>query len=250
MYDKKKDERKYLDAFLQLRGIVPGTIDPGESPDFIMSYKGKQIGLEITEYHSSTFIGFPRRAVESEWEKLQGLIMAEVKKHDELKHTSGILFFKSLKVPSSLEQHLFVEELIKISIKMVQLNINEYIPDYCYPLLKKYLENFSLENTRCYIVWDWNHDAGSVGITEDELLGIIDTKIKKASKYQKVDELWLIIISSYRISQSAGILFPETLNDFRRVESRLKDSSFRKIYIYQYMLNCAFEWPGWSKIRL
>ena len=53
MDDKKRKELFYLKTFLELYGVSPIKINSDvESPDFIIDYSGKKIGIELTEYHS------------------------------------------------------------------------------------------------------------------------------------------------------------------------------------------------------
>jgi hypothetical protein len=46
---KKQHERFLLDRFLEHQGITPTNIDPGESPDFLISLDGRAVGIEVTE---------------------------------------------------------------------------------------------------------------------------------------------------------------------------------------------------------
>jgi hypothetical protein len=48
--DKKKQHEKFLlDRFLEHQGITPTRIDPGESPDFLITLDGRTVGIEVTE---------------------------------------------------------------------------------------------------------------------------------------------------------------------------------------------------------
>ncbi|MEW6687108.1 MAG: hypothetical protein AB1393_13045 [Candidatus Edwardsbacteria bacterium] len=120
--------------------------------------------------------------------------------------------------------------------------------EYNYPLLKKYLNKFYLERVGCYITWGWN-DASSIGLTEPEIISIVEPKIKKADKYiqKKIDELWLLIVSGHRLSQQMGLGLSDKLNGFAQLNSKLEQSAYGKVYIYQYMHNVVYEWPGWIK---
>jgi hypothetical protein len=46
---KKQHERFLLDRFLEHQGITPTNIDPGESPDFLVTLDGRTVGIEVTE---------------------------------------------------------------------------------------------------------------------------------------------------------------------------------------------------------
>lgn len=50
---KKDEELKILHRYLKASGTGEfQNIEPGEQPDFIISYENMKIGVEITEYHS------------------------------------------------------------------------------------------------------------------------------------------------------------------------------------------------------
>jgi hypothetical protein len=46
---KKRRERFLLDRFLEHQGTTPTSVDPGESPDFIITLDGRTVGIELTE---------------------------------------------------------------------------------------------------------------------------------------------------------------------------------------------------------
>ena len=50
MDDKKSKELVYLKEFLKLYGVSPPKINLNvESPDFIINYSGRKIGIELTD---------------------------------------------------------------------------------------------------------------------------------------------------------------------------------------------------------
>ena len=186
MSKKKENERFYLDKFLTLLGKVPDEIKSGESPDFIVILQQKKIGIELTNFHSNSKgeYGRPRREIEEAWVALQGTIMGEVEKCNELRETNGLLFFKKLGLPPKSKHREFTDELIKLSLEMINSGYKEIKPGANYPILNKYLKKFYLEKVGCYITWEWNYNVSSVGITEEELINASKSKIEKASKPQ------------------------------------------------------------------
>jgi len=254
MSKKKENERFYLDKFLTLLGKVPDKIISDESPDFIVMLKQKKIGIELINFHSSSKgeHGRPRREIEETWAVLQGTIMGEVEKCNELRETNGLLFFKKLDLPPKSKQREFTDELIKLSLEMINSGYKEIKPGVTYPILNKYLKKFYLEKVGCYIpiTWEWNYNVSSVGITEEELTKASKSKIIKASKYKEkdIDELWLLIISEHRLSQAMGIRLSEKLNTFDQLDNLLRQSAYNKIYLYQFMFDVIYEYPGWVKI--
>jgi len=252
MRKKKENERFYLDKFLALLGKVADEIHPGESPDFIVSIATKKIGIELTDFHSDLKgeSGKPRRAVEEAWRLIQGMIMEEVKKCNKLKETFGFLSFKKLELPPKSKHKIFTDELIKLSLGMIDSDYKEIKPGGDYPLLNKYLEKYSLERAGCYITWQWNHNASFVGITETRLINATKSKIEKVVNYKEknIDALWLLIVSGHRLSQAMGLNLHHKLNTFDQLNNLLKHSGYNKIFIYQYMFGVIYEWPGWVKI--
>ena len=252
MRKKKENERFYLDKFLALLGKMADEIHPEESPDFIVSIASKKIGIELTDFHSDLKgeNGKPRRAVEEAWRLIQGTIMEEVNKCNKLKETFGELFFKKLELPPKSKHKIFTDELIKLSLEMIDSGYKKINPGGNYPLLNKYLEEFHLEKAGCYITWKWNYNVSFVGITETRLINATKSKIEKVVKYKEknVDELWLLIVSGDRLSQAMGLNLSYKLNTFDQLNNLLRHSGYNKIFIYQYMFDVIYEWPGWVKI--
>lgn len=252
MRKKKENERFYLDKFLALLGKMADEISPGESPDFIVNIATKKIGIELTDFHSDLKgeNGKPRRAIEETWRLIQGTIMEEVEKYNKLKETFGFLSFKKLELPSKSKHKIFTDELIKLSLEMIDSDYEEINPGGNYPLLNKYLEEFCLKRAGCYITWQWNHNASFVGFTETRLINVIESKIEKVAKYKEknIDELWLLIVSGHMLSQAMGLNLSYKLNTFNQLNNLLRHSGYNKIFIYQYMLDVIYEWPGWVKI--
>ena len=253
MSKQKQNERFYLDKFLALLGKAPNEIQSRESPDFIVILQQKKIGMELTDFHSDLKgeNQRPRRAIEETWTLLQRTIMEEVGKYDELKEANGFLLFEKLELPPKSKHREFAKELIKLSLEMLNFGCKERRPGNNYPFLNKYLKKFCLEKVGCYITWEWNYNVSWIGLRETELMDAIKPKIGKAFGYKKgkhIDELWLLIISGYRLSQAMGIYLLEKLNTFDQLNNLLSQSGYDKIYIYQYMFDIIYEWPGWVKI--
>lgn len=261
MSKKKENERFCLNEFFDLLGKVHDEIKSGESPDFIVILQQKKIGIELTDYHSALKAedGRPRRAIEEDWRSLQETIMREVEKCNELRKTNGLFFFKKLELPPKSKHREFIDELIKLSLEMINSGYKEVKPGENYPILNKYLEEFHLEKVGCYITWDWNHSVSFVGLTkEEELINAVKSKIQKANIYKEkdIDKLWLLIISSPALSQSINTLPWSdigTLNTFNNLNNLLRQSAYNKIYIYlraeRVIYKWSDKWPGWVKIE-
>ena len=57
------------------------------------------------------------------------------------------------------------------------------------------------------MTWDWDHEAASVGLQQDELMAALEAKLRKAPAYSSkgVDDLWLLVVSGHRLSQAMGL---------------------------------------------
>lgn len=254
MSSRKDSELFYLRNFLELLGEAPTQIEAGESPDFVVILRGKKIGIEVTEFHSDLkgVDDKPRRAIEETWNLLQKNLKKAVEKHPKLKGTYGFLMFKDLIVPPKSVHKEFVNEIIQLSLTMICTNCEEIRPDEGkFPLLHQYLEKFRLKriNFAHHISWDWDQNASFIGLTEDELISAIQRKMNRADKYRGkgIEELWLLVISGYRLSQAMPPFLENKLSDFDRLNDILEESGYDKVYLYQYMFDVIYEWPGWIK---
>jgi pyridoxal phosphate enzyme (YggS family) len=246
MKNKKQIELFYLMNFLRLLNIVPDEIIGDEAPDFVLKFRGEKIGVELTGFHKSRN-GQPRRAIEENWNLLRKSIMESVRSNQLLENTFGEIYFMTLEIPSKREFRLFIDELIRISLYMINNGINEISTFAEYPLLNRYLSKFQLEKTGIYIAWDWNHNVTWVGLSEEELIKSIEKKSLANYKAQNIDEVWLIIISGHELSQAMGVHLDYKLNNFNKFNSLLMQSKYNRVFIYQYMLDLIYSWPGWIK---
>jgi hypothetical protein len=253
MKDKKQIELLYLKKFLELLNVAPDSeIIETEAPDFLLQLGGKNIGVELTMFHSNykNNNGLTRRAIEENWVLLKNAIMKSVDRNELLKNTSGLLFFKNLLIPSIKESELFIEELIRLSLYMINKKIKEIFPSTEYPLLNKYLSKFYLEKVQVYIEWDSNHNVATIGLSEEKLIKSIEKKLVANYKGQNIDEVWLIIVSGHRLSQAMGIQLINKLNNFNKFNGLLMQSKYNKVFIYQYMFSLIYSWPGWTKSQV
>jgi hypothetical protein len=257
---KKQEMREsfYLEKFLEALQLKVETIERGANPpDFILTQAKKQIAVEVTEFHSDATGsgGHPRRLIEEEWAKLQQLIQRERKHYPDLNNISGLLFFNKLAVPSRVECPQFVEELLEFSRNCLKSltdkggNFSSFGTNF--PLLRKYLKRLHLAIVECYITWEWNHSASSVGLNEAEMKKTVLKKLE-IPRSKIVSENWLLIVSGHQLSQSMGLPDVEELNAFQEVNEALKNGPYDKVFIFQYMFDRVLFWElssGWIELR-
>jgi len=252
MNDKKRIERHYIEEFFKLLGETPEDIQNTESPDFIINLHKLEIGIEITVFHSDlkNKKAWTRRLVEEAWTSLQKKIMTEVERNNELRNMNGLLSFKNLEVPPNSDHNLFVNEIVQLSLEMIKTGCQKIAPGTNYPLLNKYLKNFCLEKVNCYITWEWNYNVSFIDLSETELINTVKPKTDRSKSYFKrhIDELWLIVISGVRLSQTMPVDLAVKLDSFNKLDRLLWKSKYKNAFIYQYQIGIIYKWPNWIKI--
>ncbi len=66
-------------------------------------------------------------------------------------------------------------------------------------------------------------------------------------KRDKPDELWLLAVGEHRLSQTIPPFMLDKLNSFGTLNKKLQESGFARVFLYQYVLDVMYEWPGWKK---
>lgn len=252
MSAQQKDiERYYLKCFFNTLGEKPKDLIERESPDFTLTVGEARIGLEVTEYHSGTMHGskYSFRQLEESWKELQAQLRDNTWQDKTLEQMHGHLEFREKKLPPRREYRSFIRELMELSRWMAGEELEEVKPDAEYPLLNNYLRQFTLKNVGCHISWDWNHSASFIGSSEAQLIKIVRPKALKSAEYHMVDydKLWLLIVCGPRLSQTLPIL-DQTLQSFAELDRILSSSEFSKAFVFQYMTDVIYEWPGWQQI--
>src|SRR3990172_8520278 len=110
----------------------------GFTYELLSKLQQKKIGIELTEFHSGSKRrkGSFRRSGEDAWELVQTTIMEEVNKHNELNETSGLLFFKRMKLPSESERKKFAEEPIQLATNIIKSEPQKNNPCLSLPFIK------------------------------------------------------------------------------------------------------------------
>lgn len=248
-------ERFYLDKFLTALQMKPNSVERGANPpDFLLTLEGSRIAVEVTEFHSATDVGgHPRRVVEEEWQKIQRLFEQERKQYPDLDNISGRLFFKQLEVPPSGKHKQFVKELLDFGRSVLGcltkkgVDFSSFTPHF--PLLNRYLKRLHLRDAGCHVTWNWNHSAGSVGLSEEELHGTISQKLI-IFRPADVGENWLLVVSGHPLSQSMGRVSVNDLRGYQDLNKALEHGPYEKVYIFQSMCDRVLLWKrseGWEE---
>jgi len=254
---QEQEERFYLDKFLDALGLHADSIDRGaDPPDLVLTESGRAIAVEVKGFHSAATgdAGHPRRAVEEEWDALRETISTARRAHPELDSINCHLSFRGLLVPPRRQHVAFADELIRLvqeksgQVAAASLECTDLT---CYPLLQEYLEGVDLSRPGCYMMWNWDLNAACVGLSEEELKGVILPKLR-SQKPADVAENWLLVVSGLRLSQSMGLPHVEELGDYRCLNKALAQGPLDRVYVFQYAFGRILEWSlkeGWVEVR-
>jgi len=256
--DQIKREYFYLEKFLAVLQTKVESIERGANPpDFILKQGERCIAVEVTEFHSATngAGGHPRRPVEEEWLKIQQLFRQERKQYPDLDSIAGLLFFKQFNLPPSGKHKQFVQELLDFGRSVIG-NLTKDGSDFkdfgaSFPLLNEYLKRLNLYKTGCYITWEWNHSASSVGLNESELQKTIFKKLE-IPRPTNITENWVLVVSGHWLSQSMGLPFVEELREYQTLNKALNQGPYDKVFIFQYMFDRVLLWEPyctWTEVR-
>lgn len=196
-FAQKQRERSILDCYLRITGLE-GKVVAQERPDFVVTDHGRRIGVEIIEYHQPTHSGdkFSRTQVEAEWRKIRAAVVDYRDSHNGLENLSVLLSFADLIVPNENQHHDFIRAIHK-EIERVKPDLSDRfttirIDDRHPAVLRRYLKKIDIRVANCYMEWDWNHMAASVGTSDDELFSILGAKLG-LKRAEEIDELHLVV---------------------------------------------------------
>lgn len=240
---QKDDERSVvLELMSAIRVQLESYPVQGEAPDFMIQVSGLTVGVEVTMYQSGrTVAGVPKRAVEAEWEALEGASQIFQNEHSELAGIYILFRFKD-SVPPRRERGNFFCEILEFIRERGQTIAGEYVDFWCHeftsPLMIKYLQAIVLRRGERGM-WDSNITAGFVDRPAETISRIVAEKSAKA--YRPADELWLVIQRSHRPSEmvlpvNGASEFDASLN----LQKSLKDSPFSRVYAFTAM--GLFQW--------
>ena len=244
---QKNVELFYLQKFLEIVEINSPIERGTEPPDFFIKIKNLNIGVEITEFHSNikNRKGQCRRGVEETWEKLERYMSETIAKdYPQLSNVYAQLYFKELEVPPrrlhpEFAQQLFIF-LLQNESKFPTDNRSETVSivfaDAHFTLLNRYLTKIHLFYMPHCDMWTWNRSCGFVGLSEPELLKVIQKKNEKCRNgiHTIIDENWLLIVSGSNVSQSMGQISVKDLKGYKNVSNSLINGFFDRVYIFQH----------------
>ena len=238
---------KELLKFIGMENVIP---IKSENPDFILPTNLGKVGIEVTDYHSSE----KRRQVEEAWQDFHNETVRYVQKHPGLQKLNVLLFFKKVLLPNNRFWQEFIEKIhVKIAAfeKVLGEKQDEYfIVSDSGDIVSEHLERIHLSRLDLPLImgWDWNHNASSIGVLEDEICKIIE---KKGDCEIKVKPCYLLINGGLQISQMTGIVYPTRLNDFNKLKTKLLASPFVGVYLSCFNGYCCWDRSqnSWVKVK-
>ena len=236
---KKNDELCRLTAYFGVAGIVvaPNNIEQRERPDFLVTIDDATVGVEVTDYHMEG----NRREVEEHWRQLRQWPMLL---NDYPKHRRVQLHFKKMLLPPRREVHQFVSEVIGLVAPRPGAPEMLVIDPDQHPVLAKYVSCIEVAYAKPrYTNWLWNFDVAWVGVTEDELLRILESKL--ASPVQPASSYWLMITEGASLSRIMAFMDHTWLVAMHRLTRQLEQSPFDRLILLQSPI---IEWRrdrGW-----
>jgi len=246
---KKTSERRTLDAILLALGTQPDRLpEAGEAPDFMISFTGRAIGVEVTMFQSGATVegsAANRRQAEAEWEKLLSAANAYRSAHPELRDINVILGFSGALPPRRQHADFIAEIASFIHSRREQLRPQDtdfFARDFSSPLMRSHLQVLHLRICS-YAIWYPSLAAGFVAMPNFSIESIVAEKSRK--EYRPSDELWLAIQSSTNISEMLITL--EGVADFANVS--LDGYRFERVFVLAF--DGVFQWKrtaGWSKL--
>jgi len=247
--DQKRFERETLHAVLAALGLRPDEEpEEGEAPDFTMPIAGRRIGVEMTMYQSGATVedGRGRRQVESEWDRLKAAGEAFRRDRPDLADVKVGLMFRA-SVPPPRQHAAFLEEIAAFvrghASKLNDKDLECWPLSFSTPLMQTYLRTLYLRKDR-FAEWYTNLTGGFVARPDQTIAQIVAEK--SAKQFRPVDELWLAIQCSTRISEM--MLELTGVEDFDSVPS-LEYYAFSRVFVFTF--TGAYEWRkggSWRKL--
>lgn len=253
---QKEKERGILDAYFRAAETQYVIQEEREHPDFIVLAEGRRFGVEIIEYHVPQMEngGFTRRQVESGWERLREYVVEFRETHSEIDGLSVWLEFRSMRVPSTREVPGFVDA---VAAEVAGLSSDVGPDEHHYhkvcsdspAILQQYLSSIRIRVVSCYMEWDWNHSAGSVGTSDEEMLAVLEPKLSGYRAPDGIDSSHLVVAGwGGRMSEIISPLCVEQFAHFHGLNDALHKGPFDAVAILCFMNLIWERGKGWREL--
>lgn len=282
---QRTKERKLVRSFLEIAGYKINSVlsypDGQQRPDVVATFRqgGKKVkvGVEQTDYFvdlekniaSSRNKSSPGNRIVNLWTEVNKSISRRVVRSQELQQITGHVLLKksycdfiSYRTGDSeyrQRARKLAQELIKLIKEKVIATKAPY--GHCIKLVNSEIPSgYSTLRSAISSITLWRHearkarwgcsnaDATSIGLTQNELIDIINAKRKQAAKqnWGKVDERWLLITASGASVFQMADLRPENFKwTSQEIVQACKKSIFSKIIFWDDSLSWyTVIWPN------
>lgn len=244
---KRQGEREILRRLFEFIGRELPAFDQGENPDFIVPLDGKQVGIEVTWYHTREMTDdglVGARQASAEWYKFRKAAEQFSAQLEHLKTLTVYLQFKGA-IPNKRTQQAFLEELSTFALERraeYASSRREYSRHhFTTPLVQQYLRIIELHD-QGYPYWASNNDSGWVARPDDTITDIAVAKIKKDYP-RPTDALWLAIAGGYHKGEFLGInLGVEDFDAMAGWKEAMQHSPMPFQSIFVLTIGSGFEW--------
>jgi hypothetical protein len=240
---QKESEHEALMKLLADIGIKPDSDPtPGETPDFLLSLRGRLVGVELTKYQSGKVVAaVSQRAIEAAWEEFEKSASSFRLTHADINDFNVHFSFKD-RVPSRKEHIAFLQEFsLFVSARQDAIGsefVEYWIPDFSSMLMQQYLKALVVRR-HASGEWDSNLTGGFVDRPATRIATIVKEKTTKG--YRVTDELWLAIQYSHRPSEMVlPVTGPSELDACPDLQRNLSSSPFSRVYVCSAM--GVFQW--------
>lgn len=202
-----------------------------ESPDFIVEFKGKIIGIEVTEIYQDSYLGLSKLKQNSmEGAKFTQMLIDLLKPDILFTYTIGVHFNDKFPIKQANRNYV-LNQLVEICLPAMKNLSNHQILE-----LENYYNNLPCEIESVIIVRfdgiddsiDHRPEGGIVSQLElKHLNSILTSKEKKLANYLKCDEQWLLIREGNYFSGSFSSI---------NIDSPI-ESQFDKVYLLRTRTN-------------
>jgi len=213
LIENRKREKIIFEAFIKKYSIEFDSFEQKESPDFLVEFEGKTLGVEITELYSQKKInGLLPRGREKE---RQSIVERALKKAiDDNLPPLNVQVIMSDSIPKGRSK--FLSEYLYRKVKKYKPNYGESVSLHDFLVLPEEFHCISIRNYECFKnpYWFCSETAFVREDFYDEIKARIDEKEKKLNEYlKKCDECWLII-AALGISGSSSYEYGPKMNSY------------------------------------
>lgn len=255
--EKKLEEGKVLEGFLQRIGFGCLKFTDNESPDFFITLSNersqKTIACELTSFYNDIFDkrGSKEKRLFEKWKKIARQLRVELDRHGNgLEFVYGVLSFKepTTHVLDLMDVDVLIDELVKITKMNFNFSSITRFPIEGFPLLSRLLDELRLfVYPETGLLWWLAHlQSGSVNNPELALIKIIENKNLEASSYywKDIEEKWLIIYA-----ESHGLADLAYISQDPEIAKKIKRIQFTRIYLWNKFFEDITElFPSFRKI--